>query len=430
VSTQRVDVVVVGAGLAGLTAARELGWHGRDVVVLEGRDRLGGRAWTAPFAGIDVEMGGAYVHWIQPHLWSELTRYGLGIVGARENERTTLRGDDGVVELDGTDFEDVASSFEALCRDAPSLIPNPMAPPEGDEVRAADRLSARDRLDATDMPSRVRGFVDAMCAGISSRPNDEVGYLTIAKTFALASFDRDLMLAANVAFTIEGGTSALVEAIADDVRGEIRTGRPVEAISQDGGEVLVRTSEGETVASAAVVAVPENTLGAIAFEPGLSATKVDAAERGIGGLGVKVWAKLAGGSWRGSASAPDRFPLTFVEAAGPTPDGGTAVVGFGPSAAAVPLADPDLVAKEIEEMLPGEVVEEVGGHDWVDDPFSRGTWAAHRPDTWIRWLPEIDRPEGRIAFAGADIARGWQGYLDGAIETGLSAAREADAILG
>jgi pseudooxynicotine oxidase len=81
-------------------------------------------------------------------------------------------------------------------------------------------------------------------------------------------------------------------------------------------------------------------------------------------------------------------------------------------------------------MLPGEVVEEVGGHDWVDDPFARGTWAAHRPDTWIRWLPEIDRPEGRIAFAGADIARGWQGYLDGAIETGLRAAREADAILG
>ncbi|HYY08607.1 MAG TPA: NAD(P)/FAD-dependent oxidoreductase, partial [Actinomycetota bacterium] len=317
----------------------------------------------------------------------------------------------------------------APCHDAPSLLPNPMVAPEGDAVREADRLSARDRIDATDIPDRVRGFVDAMCSGMSSRPNDEVGYLTIAKTFALASFDRELMLAANASFTIEGGTKALVDAIAADVRGEIRTGTPVEAISQDGHDVIVRTSEGETNASAVVVAVPMNTLSSIGFERGLSATKADAAQRGVGGLGVKVWAKLAGGSSDALVSAPDRFPLTFVETAGPTPDGGTPVVGFGPSAAALPLADAELVAKAIEEMLPGAVVKEVGGHDWVDDPFSRGTWAANRPDTWVRWLPEIDRPEGRITFAGGDIARGWQGYLDGAIETGLRAARETDAIL-
>jgi monoamine oxidase len=420
---------VVGAGLAGLTAARELGRRGHRVVVFEGRDRIGGRAWTAPFAGIDVEMGGAYVHWIQPHLWSELTRYGLGIAGTHENDRITLRDDDGAVELEERDFEDIAASFAALCHDAPSLLPNPMVAPEGDEVRGADRLSARDRLDATAIPDRVRGFVDAMCSGMSSRPNDEVGYLTIAKTFALASFDRDLMLAANASFTIEGGTKVLVDAIAADVRGEIHTGTSVEAISRDGRDVTVRTPDGETIASAVVVAVPVNTLGAIRFEPGLSATKTDAVQRGLGGLGVKVWAKLAGGSSDALVSAPDRFPLTFVETAGPTPDGGTAVVGFGPSAAALPPADADLVTKAIEEMLPGAVVEEVGGHDWVDDPFSRGTWAAHRPDTWIRWLPGIDRPEGRITFAGGDIARGWQGYLDGAIETGLRAARETDAIL-
>ena len=420
---------MVGAGLAGLTAARELGRRGHRVVVFEGRDRIGGRAWTAPFAGIDVEMGGAYVHWIQPHLWSELTRHGLGIAGTHENDRITLRDDDGAVELEERDFEDIAASFAALCHDAPSLLPNPMVAPEGDEVRGADRLSARDRLDATAIPDRVRGFVDAMCSGMSSRPNDEVGYLTIAKTFALASFDRDLMLAANASFRIEGGTKALVDAIAADVSGKTRVGTPVEAISQDGRDVTVRTGEGESTASAVVVAVPVNTLGAIRFEPRLSATKTEAVQRGLGGLGVKVWAKLAGGSSDALISAPDRFPLTFVETAGPTADGGTLVVGFGPSAAALPLADPDLVAKAIEEMLPGAVVEEVGGHDWVDDPFSRGTWAAHRPDTWIRWLPQIDRPEGRITFAGGDIARGWQGYLDGAIETGLRAARETDAIL-
>jgi monoamine oxidase len=71
------DVVVIGAGLAGLTAARELRKAGHRVLVLEGRDRIGGRAFTGEFAGTDVELGGAFVHWFQPHVFAELTRYGI-----------------------------------------------------------------------------------------------------------------------------------------------------------------------------------------------------------------------------------------------------------------------------------------------------------------------------------------------------------------
>jgi monoamine oxidase len=71
------DVIVVGGGFAGLTAARELRAAGRRVLLLEGRDRLGGRTHTSDFAGAEVELGGAYVHWFQPHVFAELTRYGI-----------------------------------------------------------------------------------------------------------------------------------------------------------------------------------------------------------------------------------------------------------------------------------------------------------------------------------------------------------------
>ena len=71
------DVVVVGGGLAGLTVARELRHAGLEVVVLEARERLGGRAHTARLGGRDIELGGAHVHWLQPHVFAELTRYGI-----------------------------------------------------------------------------------------------------------------------------------------------------------------------------------------------------------------------------------------------------------------------------------------------------------------------------------------------------------------
>jgi monoamine oxidase len=157
--------------------------------------------------------------------------------------------------------------------------------------------------------------------------------------------------------------------------------------------------------------------------------KQEATAEGPVSLGIKMWAKLAGGFHAMFAAAPDRFPLSFVETFGSTPDGGTVVLGFGPSAEALSPSGPDSVAGAIEDVLPGARVEEIGGHDWVQDPFARETWATYAPGTWLRWLPELERVEGRIAFAGSDIAGGWGSYMDGAIETGLRGGREIEAIL-
>ena len=73
------DVIVVGGGFAGVTAAREAALRGRSVLLLEARDRLGGRTWTATWAGTSIEYGGGWVHWHQPHTWSEITRAGLRV---------------------------------------------------------------------------------------------------------------------------------------------------------------------------------------------------------------------------------------------------------------------------------------------------------------------------------------------------------------
>src|SRR5260370_24228972 len=86
------DVVVSGAGLGGLVAARELGRAGLDVLVLEARDRVGGRAWTDRRLGHDLELGGAWVHWVQPHTWAEMTRYGREITRSPAAEQAYWLG--------------------------------------------------------------------------------------------------------------------------------------------------------------------------------------------------------------------------------------------------------------------------------------------------------------------------------------------------
>ena len=78
------DVIVVGGGFAGVTAAREASLRGRDVLLLEARDRLGGRTWSSTWEGHAIEYGGAWVHWHQPHTFSELTRAGLSLTVSGE----------------------------------------------------------------------------------------------------------------------------------------------------------------------------------------------------------------------------------------------------------------------------------------------------------------------------------------------------------
>ena len=89
--------------------------------------------------------------------------------------------------------------------------------------------------------------------------------------------------------------------------------------------------------------------------------------------------------------------------------------------------DPAFVQRALAELLPGYEVVAATAHDWVADEFSRGTWAIHRPGWYTRHHAEMRRPEGRIAFAGSDLADGWSGFIDGAIESGLRAGAWAAA---
>jgi monoamine oxidase len=97
------------------------------------------------------------------------------------------------------------------------------------------------------------------------------------------------------------------------------------------------------------------------------------------------------------------------------------MIGFGLDAEA---CDPGSVQGALDEILPGYEVIDATAHDWLAQEFARGTWAIHRPGWFTKYHAEMQRPEGSVVLAGSDLANGWSGFMDGAIESGLRATAQ------
>jgi monoamine oxidase len=122
------------------------------------------------------------------------------------------------------------------------------------------------------------------------------------------------------------------------------------------------------------------------------------------------------------AVAPSTNGITFLQSEYKV-DGDTLFVSFGSDADAMRPGDAGAVAEAASALLPGMEIVDSHAHDWTHDEFARGTWSMYRPNQVSRYLRELQRPEGRVFLATSDVADGWNGFIDGAIESGLTAAR-------
>jgi monoamine oxidase len=242
--------------------------------------------------------------------------------------------------------------------------------------------------------------------------------------WALGQRDFALLMDALARYKLRDGTKGLLEAMVADGQPEVRLSTPVSQLEQDAEQVRITTPGGDSLsAQAAVIAVPLNVLSAITFAPPLSAGKQAAARERQASRGLKVLALVRGVPNDFFGIAPDSHPLTFLGSEREEPEG-VVMVGFGPDAQAFDVNDRQAVQQVIQQFLPEAEVVAVKGHDWTSDPLARGTWSVFRPQQLTRYLRELQRPEGRLLFAGSDVASGWNGFIDGAIETGLRVGRQ------
>ncbi len=424
------DVIVVGGGFAGVTAAREAAQRGCSVLLLEARDRLGGRTWTFPWNGSRIEYGGAWVHWHQPHTWSEITRAGLKVelgddpqvaawyVG-EQRRSATIDARDAIVRRGWDRFVDGVQSALPLPHDPLYAI---------DELARFDRLTIAERLDQLTLSDEEHDVLEAELESLAHAPLTEAGAVSVLRWHALSGYSLELTQFTGGRVTMVDGTRALLESIAAGAPFERRLETAVESIAQRGGQVQVSTRAGEGfTARAAIVAVPINALGAIEFEPALTEVKLRAIELGQASRGIKIFIRAHGEPvFQNAIRAGHAFGYLDTESL--LGEDTQLLIGFGPDAERCDATDLPEVQRQLDAILPGYEVLDATAHDWLADEFTRGTWAIHRPGWYEHYHAAMQQPDGRVLLAGSDLANGWAGFIDGAIESGIRAGARAAAL--
>jgi monoamine oxidase len=417
------DVVVIGGGFAGVTAAREAAQAGRSVLLLEARDRIGGRTWTAPWAGHDIEYGGGWVHWHQPHTFAEVTRAGLGVVLSEDPEVAGWYvGDErrtgAIAERDAIANRGWVRFVEGV----EQALPNPHDPVLAlDELRRFDDMTIAERIGELGLDPETHDVLWAELESVAHGPLDEAGAVSILRWHALSGYSLQLTQYTGGRVTLATGTRGLIEAIASQAAFETRLETPVAAVRQRDGGVEVETRAGEVIeASLAVVAVPLNTLHAIEFQPALSDGKRAGIALGQSSRGIKIFVHATGDAITQNSIRPGH-PFGYLDTEWLEPDGSQILIGFGIDAEHCDATDLDGVQRALDDIIPGYRVVGATAHDWLADEFAQGTWAIHRPGWYTKHYEEMRRPEGRVLLAGSDVAAGWSGFIDGAIESGLRA---------
>ena len=415
------DVIVAGAGFAGLRAARDLAESGRSVIVLEARDRLGGRTWTRPFAGSGplVEIGGSWFAPEHAEVRAELARYDLPIrtYGAPRAVRWRTGGElrDGLpVPFDELGALDAA--LTAIAADAAAVAAGSFA--ERGSMSCAEYLG---RLGA---PAATREFLAAWWIMIGGTA-PEHGAIVDALA-AIAGHGGPTGLLTALRHAPAEGWSALAERMVLGASLEVRYGSEVRSVRQDGAVVEIGLAGGASCrASRAVLALPVNALPAIAFDPPLPAPTAEALGSNAG-RARKVWVR-ARGVPEGVLAAGAGEGLHWMYADRTLAGGDVLLIAFGYEDPAFdPAAQAD-VERALQAFFPDAELIASDHHDWIADPFSLGTWATATVGRAELLSAGRFPPHGRIAFATSDVASHEPGWIEGAFVSGAAAGRWAGA---
>jgi len=426
-----IDVIVVGAGLAGAATAAVLRKRGLRVTVLEARSRVGGRGYSRNFAiaGEPLDFGGAWITPWQNRIRDLCREYDIALrPRSPVTERRWFR--DGALHRDGPiSLEDRLAHEHAVARIAADAMLLKSGKAWDEHGRDIASISFADYLVRIGAPLST---CDLLSAWWAVSGNADKSRAPAAELLASSAYADGLTEAMADVWTdsLAGGVNGLAARMIEHSGAELRLGGPVRAVVVNEVGISISTEDGAQFRGrTAVLATGLNPLRDIAFDPPLPQPKADAIGAGHLGRAVKVWIK-ARGVPVGVLATGGRSEIEWMFAERLAEDGATLLVGFG-------VADdgwaPNMPADAVAAMrrfFPEAEVASVDWHDWNADPFARGAWVSTNLDAPEATAAATWRRHGPLAFASSDFAPDQAGWFEGAVVSGETAAAEILGFLG
>ena len=440
-----VDVVVVGAGIAGLGAARALVAEGRSVMVLEARDRVAGRTCGHVLDNcVPIEMGGQWIGPTQTEVIALVEELGLELFqGYWPGDNLTLfKGN--LTRYSGWSLgldDDTAAEVGRLLMRLEGLAQTVSlsSPWLTDGAAELDRQTLWSWLRAnTDDPAALE-FWDLAVTGLFSAESSELSLLhflfyvksggSFVELFSTQGGAQDMR--------VVGGTHQISERMAADLGDAVVLDARVHTILQDADSVRVVFDGGEVSATHVVVAVPPTLAGRIRYAPPLPPSRDGLTQQVPMGSAIKVQVVYETPFWRAEGlsgvalSFDDPFSVTSDNS---PPDGSCGIiVGFFEGAAARYAST--LTVDERRKLAVDTLVRWFGPQaaepveyvdkDWSAEEFSRGCYGGRLgAGVWTQYGSALAEPCGRVHWAGTESADVWNGYMDGAVRSGRRAAAE------